>query len=125
MLKFINNVILLRFMFLIFAIPLFAINPKANNMAKAFVENTSEYTSNSEVKTHTYYKDNYVFTDRQELTMTEQNLLNEKNGYINRFHNVYCPVLKPIMNYDVVFKINVFDYLNNYVFNFYLDCKKY
>lgn len=110
---------------ILFTTTLFAINPKANNMAKAFVENTLEYTVNSEVKTHTYYKDNYIFTDRQELTMTKQNLLNEKNGYINRYHTIYCPVLKPIMDYDVVFKINVFDYLNNNVFNFYLDCKKY
>lgn len=107
---------------------LYAINPKAENMAKLFVEQAlkseKEFGKNPNMDIKTYSIKNYVYQDRKEYFFSSSEISVNKNTYIEQIEAQYCSVLNILINkYDVVFVFSIFGKNGNKSFSHQLVCK--
>lgn len=118
-----------KFLFLIVIIQfnLFAINPKATNMAKLFVETVNQTQSSlpknpHNIEIYNFNENNRVIIKWKENNFNSVELKKLQNKFIDYYKNTYCPVYKPIMNYDVEFNIKMYDKYNLMAYEFLLNC---
>jgi hypothetical protein len=102
-------------------------NTKSEKMARLFVNTLEKVESiigqNPEVTEYHKAIHNHIIFDRYDHTITKKGFINSKYAYIKFYQKRFCIGLKPIMNYGVIIKVNLYDKYNDYVFGFNPKCK--